>query len=181
MLDGIAEDARAAAIELLAKSKLVAGQIVIVGCSTSEVAGYNVGTNSNAEIGAILFDVLYEVFCKHGVYLAAQCCEHLNRAIITQRAASANCTIVNVVPKPKAGGAFAAASYAKFQDPVALSGIRADAGIDIGNTLIGMHLKEVAIPLRLSVTHIGKAAVVAARTRPPLIGGIRAEYDETLF
>ena len=181
VLTDIAESARAAAIELCEKSHLSPGQVVVVGCSTSEVAGYNVGTNSNTEIGEAIFDALYSVFTKRGIYLAAQCCEHLNRAIITDRAVSGSWEIVNVVPAPKAGGSFAAAAYAKLDDPVALSGIRADAGLDIGNTLIGMHLKRVAIPLRLETASIGKAAVVAARTRPPLIGGARAVYDETLL
>jgi len=181
MFKDITESARAAAVELCEKSKLVAGQIVIVGCSTSEIAGYNVGTNSNADLGIAVFDALYSVFNQRGIHIAAQCCEHLNRAVITDRAANAGWEIVNVLPTPKAGGSFAAAAYAKLQDPIAISEIRADAGIDIGNTLIGMHLKRVAIPLRLEIKHIGKAAVTAARTRPPLIGGTRAVYDGKLL
>jgi len=181
MLASIAEAARAAATELCEKSGLVAGQIVIVGCSTSEIAGYNVGTNSSLDIGAAVFDALYGIFSQKGIFLAAQCCEHLNRAVIIERAAVGGWEIVNVVPTPKAGGSFATAAYAKLHDPVALSEIRADAGLDIGNTLIGMHLKRVAIPLRLDTSYIGKAAVVAARTRPPLIGGVRAIYDDRLL
>ena len=181
MINDIAEAARGVALELCAKARLEPGRIVIVGCSTSEIAGYNVGTNSNEEIGAAVFNALYEVFSQHGVFLAAQCCEHLNRAVVAEREAAVGWEIVNVVPALKAGGAFATAAYAKFCDPVALSEIRADAGIDIGGTLIGMHLKKVAVPLRLEISHIGKATVIAARTRPPLIGGARAIYDGKLL
>jgi len=181
MINDVAQAVRSAALELCIKARLDKGHIVIVGCSTSEVAGYNVGTNSSAEIGVAVFDALSDVFSQRGIYLAAQCCEHLNRAVIIEREAAAGWEIVNVIPAPKAGGAFATAAYAKLRDPVALSEMRADAGLDIGNTLIGMHLKKVAVPLRLETTFVGKAAVVAARTRPPLIGGTRAIYDETLF
>ena len=89
--------------------------------------------------------------------------------------------IVNVVPQPKAGGSFATAAYAAFSDPVAVEHIRADAGMDIGDTLIGMHLKEVAVPVRLSVKTVGEAPLVCARTRPKFIGGCRAVYDEHLL
>ena len=180
MIDDITKAAQEAALELCEKADLRAGQIVIVGCSTSEIAGYQVGSNSNEEIGAAIFNVLNSVFSEHGVFLAAQCCEHLNRAIIIEREAAANWEIVNAVPVPEAGGAFAAAAYAGFVDPVALESIQADAGLDFGGTIIGMHLKRVAIPLRLKTSKIGKASVIAARTRPPLIGGSRAKYDERL-
>lgn len=183
MLTDIAEVARNVAEELCVKAGLKAGQIVIVGCSSSEISGYNVGTNSSAEIGATVFEALNSVFSQRGIYLAAQCCEHLNRAVIIEREASIgnDRDIVNVVPVLKAGGSLATAAYGSFVDPVALSEIQADAGLDIGNTLIGMHLKRVAIPLRLETVYIGKAAVVAARTRPPLIGGVRAVYNEDLL
>ena len=181
MLSEIANAARKAALELCEKVALTAGQTVIVGCSTSEIAGRRIGTSSNAEIGVAVFEAMYSVFADKGVYIAAQCCEHLNRAVITEREAAAGFTIVNAVPVPKAGGAFAAAAYAKLHDPVALESIEADAGLDIGGTLIGMHLKSVAVPLRLENSVIGNAAVIAARTRPPLIGGSRTEYDDRLM
>jgi len=181
LLDDITQTTRAAAVELCTRAGLNAGQIVIVGCSTSEIAGYVVGTNSSAEVGVSVFDALFDVFSERGIFIAAQCCEHLNRAIIIEREAAAGWEIVNIVPMPEAGGAFAAAAYAKLQDPVAISAISADAGLDIGNTLIGMHLKRVAVPIRLQSAFIGKATVVAARTRPPLIGGARAIYDKTLL
>ncbi|MCL2366080.1 MAG: TIGR01440 family protein [Oscillospiraceae bacterium] len=170
-----------AALELISQSKLESGHIVVVGCSSSEITGQRVGTNSTPEIGTTVFDALNEVFSERGIYLAAQCCEHLNRAIIIERVASAGFKIVNAIPMPNAGGAFASAAYSGFKDPVALESIEADAGLDIGGTLIGMHLKRVAIPLRLETAHVGNAPLMAARTRPPLVGGVRAHYDEHLF
>ena len=128
----------------------------------------------------MVFDAIYGELKSRGIYLAAQCCEHLNRALILERAAAGNADIVNVVPQPKAGGSFATAAYHAFSDPVALEHIRADAGLDIGGTLIGMHLKEVAVPLRLGIDHIGSAILLAARTRPKFIGGSRAIYDDAL-
>jgi len=169
------------AMELCEKAKLKPGQTVVVGCSSSEISGSKIGTDSNTDIGTTVFNTLNDVFNTHGVFLAAQCCEHLNRAIIIESDAGINgCTVVNAVPTPKAGGAFATAAYNGFSNPVALETFHTDAGIDIGGTLIGMHLKRVAVPLRLDVKYIGKAAVTAARTRPPLIGGERTSYDEDL-
>ena len=181
MLESIAYAAHKAALELCVMAKLSAGQTVIIGCSTSEIAGHRVGTSPSAEIGAAVFDALHSVFIERGIFLAAQCCEHLNRAIIVEREASAGFEIVNAVPSPDAGGAFASAAYKAFRDSVALAEIKVHAGLDIGGTLIGMHLKRVAVPIRLETTHIGKASLTAARTRPPLIGGVRAKYDETLL
>ena len=180
MLTDIAEAARKTAIEFFGKAGLKAGQTVIVGCSTSEIAGAHIGTLSSADIGAAVFEALSSVFSEVGVYIAAQCCEHLNRAIIIEREAAAGYTIVNAIPAPGAGGAFAAAAYAKMNDPVAVETIATDAGLDIGCTLIGMHLRRVAVPVRLDNSFIGKAPVIAARTRPPLIGGVRAAYDDRL-
>ena len=179
MIKDIAESARSAAVELLEKAGLEAGHIVVVGCSTSEIAGRSIGTESCAEIGLAVFEALSCVFAECGVFLAAQCCEHLNRAIIIEREAAAG-EIVNVIPNPNAGGAFASAAYEGFKDPVALEEIKADAGLDIGGTIIGMHLKKVAVPLRLQVGSIGKAAVIAARTRPKFIGGDRTKYNDML-
>lgn len=173
--------ARNLALELCAQAKLESGQVVIIGCSSSEIGGHKVGSMSSPEIGQAVFDGLHEVFRDKGIYLAAQCCEHLNRAVIIERAAVRGIEIVNVVPQPKAGGSFATAAYNGFSDPVAVEEIRADAGLDIGGTLIGMHLKKVAVPLRLETTHIGKASVNAARTRPKCVGGVRAVYDENLM
>ena len=180
LVEQIRNDAINAAKELVEKAHLTAGNIVVIGCSTSETLGSNLGSNSVPEVGKALFEALQTAFKPLGIYIAAQCCEHLNRAIIIERAAAPNAEIVNVVPQPKAGGSFATACYQAFEHPVALEHVKADAGIDIGGTLIGMHLKEVAVPLRLSQKTIGKAIVLAARTRPKFIGGDRAHYDESL-
>lgn len=177
----IYQQTKAVIEELGEKANLKAGNIVVVGCSTSEVLGSKIGTNSHPDTAKEIFEALQDYASAKGIFLAIQCCEHLNRAIITQRQAVAGMEIVNVVPQPKAGGSLATAAYAGFADPVAVESIQADAGIDIGFTLIGMHLKKVAVPLRLENNRIGEAMIVAARTRPKFIGGIRAIYNEELL
>ena len=177
----IAEQAAAAARELCETARLKKGDILVVGCSTSEVRGSKIGTDSAPETAEVLFQAIAGVLAPRGIFLAAQCCEHLNRAIIVPRAAVPGQEIVNVVPQPKAGGSFATAAYKYLDDPVAVERVRADAGLDIGGTLIGMHLKQVAVPVRLQTKHIGEAIVLAARTRPKFIGGVRARYDETML
>lgn len=177
----ISKECAVAANDLIEKAGLKKGDIVVIGCSTSEVLGSKWGTNSSPETAKVLFESLYEVFKEKGIYIAAQCCEHLNRAIIVEREAVPFAEIVNVVPVPKAGGSFATEAYAHFENPVAVEEIKADAGLDIGATLIGMHLKKVAVPVRLEVRTIGEAPVTAARTRPKFIGGTRAQYDDNLI
>ena len=167
--------------ELCEKAKLKSGNIVVVGCSTSEVVGSVIGTNSNFEVAGEIFRALHDYTMSKGLFLAVQCCEHLNRAIITERKAVPFAEIVNVVPQPKAGGSLATHAYRSFEDPVAIEEIKADAGLDIGFTLIGMHLKKVAVPLRHESNKIGEATVLAARTRPKFIGGARAVYDEEIM
>ena len=179
-MDDIRHGIERIAIELCSCAGLKAGQIVAAGCSTSEITGYRIGTSSNADIGIIIFETMYEVFRSRGIYLAVQCCEHLNRALVVEQETASLWNIVNAVPTAAAGGAFAAAAYNGFKRPACVEEIRADAGLDIGGTLIGMHLKRVAVPVRLSITRIGSAHVTAARTRPPYIGGTRAEYDSNL-
>ena len=169
-----------AAKEIIELAGLKKGHILVVGCSTSEVLGSKIGTDSSPDTAKDIFEGIYKAANEKGVYVAAQCCEHLNRAIIVERAAAPFAEAVNVVPFPKAGGSFATAAYAAFSDPVALEEIRADAGLDIGFTMIGMHLKRVAVPVRLSNDRIGEAKVLAARVRPKFIGGERAHYDEAL-
>ena len=176
----VRQEAANAAAQLAEAARLHKGQIVVVGCSTSEVVGKKVGSWSTPEIAAAIFEGLSSLFGPMGVYIAAQCCEHLNRAIIVEHEAVPNAEIVNVVPQPKAGSSFATAAYQAFRHPVALEEIRADAGLDIGGTLIGMHLKKVAVPVRLPQDHIGDAILLAARVRPKFIGGDRAVYDESL-
>lgn len=180
-MENIRETAARAALELCEKAGLVRGDILVVGCSTSEVAGSTIGTDSRPELAGELLAGIRSVLDERGIWLAAQCCEHLNRAIVTEREAVPGAEIVNVVPQPKAGGSFATAAYASFAHPVVVEEIRADAGLDIGGTLIGMHLRRVAVPVRLSMDHIGSAILIAARTRPKFIGGNRAHYDETLL
>ena len=175
------EQTKAAITELCEKAALGRGSTVVVGCSTSEVLGAKIGTHSSPETAGEIFRALREVTNERGVYLAIQCCEHLNRAIITERAAVPFAEPVNVIPQPKAGGSLATQAYGGFADPVAVEEIRADAGLDIGFTLIGMHLKKVAVPLRLENNRIGEAMVLAARTRPKFVGGSRAVYDEKLL
>lgn len=167
--------------ELGEKAKLKAGDIVIVGCSTSEIIGSKIGTNSSPDVAGVVFHAIYEYAKKQGWHLAFQCCEHLNRAIVVERNTVPTAEIVNVVPQPKAGGSMATQAYQHFENPVVIEEIKADAGIDIGFTLIGMHLKKVAVPVRLDNNKIGRATVLAARTRPSFIGGIRAEYNQELL
>lgn len=178
----IRKEAEEVARELIKQSVLKAKDIVVIGCSSSEIAGEKIGTFSSAELAQAVFEGIYEVLSEFDLYLAAQCCEHLNRAIIIEREAAGQerLPIVNAVPQPGAGGSFAAAAYAGLRQPVAVEHIRAQAGIDIGDTLIGMHLQEVAVPVRIAHPQIGRAHVVCARTRAKFIGGERAVYDETI-
>ncbi len=181
MLEKIKREAAMAAEELCEAARLGEGSLVVVGCSSSEVMGDKIGTASSPETAEAILAGLLSVFSPRGIELAAQCCEHLNRALIVEKRAAKGAEPVNVLPRPKAGGSFATAAYAAFEDPVALEHIRADAGLDIGGTLIGMHLREVAVPLRLTVKSIGEAPLTAARTRPKFIGGARAVYDDSLL
>ncbi len=166
-------------LELIEKANLIKGQILVVGCSSSEIVGEMIGHGSSVEAAEAIFESIMPILRERGIYLAAQCCEHLNRAIIIERACAEQYGLeeVCVVPQPKAGGSFATAAWHGSQDPVAVEHIRAHAGLDIGGTLIGMHLREVAVPVRLSHDRIGEARILAARTRPKFIGGIRAKYE----
>lgn len=183
MYEEITKQAKTATCELIGLARLSAGDVCIIGCSTSEVAGEHIGKGSNIEIAEALWQGIAPTLQEKGIYLAAQCCEHLNRAVIIENAVAkaAGYEPVNVVPQPKAGGSFATTAYKYMENPVAVEAICADAGLDIGGTLIGMHLKAVAVPVRLSLDMIGKARILCARTRPKFIGGIRAAYDENLL
>ena len=169
-----------AAREIIEKANLRKGSLFVVGCSTSEVCGSKIGTASSPDVAQAVFRGIYRAVTEAGVYLAAQCCEHLNRALILECEAAEKYGYeeVNVVPQPKAGGSFATAAYHSFKEPVAVEHIKAHAGMDIGDTLIGMHLKDVAVPVRISQKQIGEAHVVYARTRAKFVGGSRAVYDE---
>ena len=179
MLEKIKSEARLAISELIEISGIRAGEILVIGCSSSELTGGTIGKASAPEAADALLDAIYPLLCQKGIFLAAQCCEHLNRALIVERECAQRYGLeeVCVVPQIKAGGSFATSVYKKMEDPVAVEAIRAHAGLDIGSTLIGMHLRQVAVPVRLSISKIGNAPIVCARTRPKYIGGERAIYS----
>ena len=182
MLNNITNEAKKAITELIEISGVKSGEILVIGCSSSEIMGGDIGKASSIDAAAAVLDGIYPILKENGIYLAAQFCEHLNRAIIIEQAAAEkyNIDIVNVMPQSKAGGSFATTVWQNMEHPVAVEHIKAHAGLDIGNTLIGMHLKEVAVPVRLSINKIGEAPIVCARTRPKFIGGERALYQENL-
>ena len=181
MKEKLISQATAVMLELYEKAKLKKGDIVVVGCSTSEIIGSKIGTQSSPEVANVVFNALYTVAKEKGINLAFQCCEHLNRAIVVEKEIVPFMETVNVVPQPKAGGSMATMAYENFNNPVVVEEIKADAGIDIGFTLIGMHLKKVAVPVRLENNMIGEALIVCARTRPKFIGGVRAMYNQDLL
>ena len=178
-MQDIFNQSQLAAKELVEKAELKNGDVVVIGCSTSEVIGERIGTSGTVEVAQQIFDGLNSVFSEKGIFIAAQCCEHLNRAIIieSEKAEKLGLEKVCVVPHPRAGGSFATAAWHTMKNPAAVEEIRADAGIDIGFTLIGMHLKRVAVPLRLENNVIGEAKLNAAKTRAKYIGGERAKYE----
>ena len=182
MFEEITQQARQALLELLDVAGLKAGDLLVIGCSSSEVVGERIGKGSSMEAAQAVFAGVYPVLKERGIYLAAQCCEHLNRALILEQAAAEKFGYepVNVRPWAHAGGSFATTVFENLEAPYAVERIRAKAGMDIGDTLIGMHLKEVAVPVRLGVKKIGQANLVCARTRPRFIGGERARYQEDL-
>ena len=180
MYSEITSQAQTVVAELLEQANLRPGNLFVVGCSSSEMVGKCIGKGSSMEAAQAAFRGIYPVLQERGIHLAVQCCEHLNRALIMERevAEKKGCEIVNVMPQPHAGGSFAVTAWNAFRDPVAVETIQADAGMDIGGTLIGMHLRRVAVPVRTSLDHIGEAIVLCARTRPKYIGGPRAIYQE---
>ncbi len=177
----IKETAAKAVTELIEAAHLKEGDILVVGCSSSEIKGERIGKGSDMNAAEAVYQGIKPILDEKGIFLAAQGCEHINRAIITERAALGPLDeVVNVVPQLHAGGSFTVTVYNNAKDPVALERIQADAGMDIGDTLIGMHLKPVAVPVRLSMREIGCAHLTCARTRPKFIGGERAKYDMVL-
>lgn len=180
-LSELTAQARKATEELLEAAHLETGDIFVVGCSSSEIRGGRIGHDSSMEVAAAVLAGVLPPLQEQGVYLAAQCCEHLNRAIVLERevAKQYGCQIVSAIPQPHAGGSWATNCWRTFKDPVLVEEVKAAAGMDIGGTLIGMHLRRVAVPVRLSLDHIGKAILLCARTRPPFIGGSRAVYSDT--
>jgi len=180
MYEDITIQAQTVVTELLDQANLKPGALFVVGCSSSEIVGQRIGKGSSMDAAQAAFQGIYPVLQERGIHLAVQCCEHLNRALIMERDAAERkgYEIVNVMPQPHAGGSFAVTAWNAFEDPVAVETIQADAGIDIGGTLIGMHLRRVVVPVRTSLNHIGEAIVLCARTRPKYIGGPRAVYQD---
>ena len=179
-LSELTAQARRATEELLKAAHLEKGDIFVVGCSSSEITGGRIGHHSSMEAAAAVLAGVLPPLQERGIYLAAQCCEHLNRAIVLEREAARayGYQIVAAVPQPHAGGSWATNCWRTFRDPVLVEEIRAAAGMDIGGTLIGMHLRRVAVPVRLTLDHIGQAILLCARTRPPFIAAARAVYSE---
>ena len=182
MFEQIKEQAENAVRELLEVSKLQPGDLLVIGCSSSEIMGERIGKGSSMEAAQAVYEGIAPVLEEKGILLAAQCCEHLNRALIVERSTAEKFGYepVNVRPWAHAGGSFATTVWEHMEQPAAVEHIRAHAGMDIGDTLIGMHLREVAVPVRLSIRKIGAASLVCARTRPKFVGGERARYVDEL-
>ena len=176
-LSEIREQSAKAAEQVCEAAKLKIGDLFVVGCSSSEILGEKIGTHSSVEVAEAVFEGIHSVLHEHGVELAAQCCEHLNRALIVERAVAEQFGLeeVNVVPQPKAGGSFGTTAYKRFDDPVAVESLKqsASAGMDIGGTLV--------VPLRIETKKIGEAVLLCARRRPKFVGGSRAVYNEKLL
>ncbi|ASN07278.1 TIGR01440 family protein [Virgibacillus necropolis] len=167
--------------EWITRDELNSGDFFVIGCSTSEVAGVHIGTFGSEELAAIIFAGLMDLKKATNVNLVFQCCEHLNRALVIEREVydSHHHEEVSAIPARRAGGSMATYAFKNMINPVLVENVQAKAGIDIGDTMIGMHLKHVAIPLRFSQKMIGKARVTGAKTRPKLIGGERAIYTNS--
>ena len=185
-LEEIKRQSRQAVTEILEGAGLKPGDIFVIGCSSSEILGDKIGTATNLESAEAVFEGIIPVLNENGIFAAAQCCEHLNRALVVEREAMEKYGFeqVNAIPQPNhAGGAFATVCYNRFKDPVLVESImnKADAGIDIGGTMIGMHMHGVVVPMRISLRKIGEASIICARHRPKYVGGQRAIYDEKLM
>lgn len=182
-LDSIYGQTEQVVKELLESSNLKPGSILVLGCSTSEVQGKRIGSYGNTDVAKAILGAIQDCLSESGIFLAVQCCEHLNRSLVVERETfeKYDLTEVTVLPIPHAGGATAFCAMMSFEDPVVVESIQGHAGIDIGDTFIGMHLRPVAVPVRLSLNAIGYAHVTAARTRPKLVGGKRAVYDREDF
>ena len=184
IINQIKSDAELVINEVVEKANLKSGQLFVIGCSSSETIGEHMGTASSKDAAEVIFGVISKALMSRGLDLAVQCCEHLNRSLVVEREVAEKYGFeeVNVIPQPHAGGAFAVEAYSNFKDPVVVESInaKADAGIDIGGLMVGMHIHPVVVPLRMEHRNIGKAIVVAARRRPKYVGGIRAVYNDEL-
>ncbi len=183
-LAAIEKEAAEVTEEICELASLKEGQILVIGCSSSEVVGERVGTHSSMDVAAALYRGITKITGPKGINIAAQCCEHLNRAIVLDRKIcdKLDLTEVNVIPKPKAGGSFAATVYENLKDSVVVESLeqKADAGMDIGGVMVGMHIRPVVVPLKIKKRNIGSAVIIAARRRPKYVGGARAVYNEAL-
>lgn len=182
----ITAQSRQAVSEIIEAAHLTEGSLFVIGCSSSEVLGSRIGTATNMDSANAIYEGIIPVLEDHGIFAAAQCCEHLNRALVVERKTMLRFGFeqVNAIPQPNhAGGAFATVCYNRFSDPVLVESVNSlgDAGIDIGGTMIGMHIRRVVVPLRISLRKIGEAPIICARRRPPYVGGSRAIYDEKLM
>ena len=185
-LGQIRKQAQRAVAELCDAAHLRPGTLFVVGCSSSEVLGERIGTHTSMDVAGALYEGIASELKERGVFLAAQCCEHLNRALVVERTVLERYDLeqVNAIPQPNhAGGAFASVAWNRMADPVLVESLsaRADAGIDIGGTLIGMHIHPVVVPVRISIDRIGEASILCARRRPKYVGGQRAIDDEALL
>ncbi|SEH45636.1 TIGR01440 family protein [Halobacillus karajensis] len=170
-------DVRSVVNQLMEEEAIQQG-LFVIGCSTSEIAGERIGTSGSEALAEVVFGELSILAERAGINLAFQCCEHLNRSLVVERSVMNDQRLIEVgaVPVPKAGGSMASFAYKHMKDPVLVESVEATGGLDIGDTLIGMHLKRVAVPIRIAQKSIGHAHITAAKTRPPLIGGARAVY-----
>lgn len=170
-----------AAVEALVQAgRMAPGSMIVLGCSTSEVAGARIGKGSVPELGEIIARAMLDACHKRGLSAAFQCCEHLNRAIVMEQDALDQRRLMQVraIPQPKAGGSVPAAAWKMLKSPALAMSVQAEAGIDIGDTLVGMHIRPVAVPLRMEYGSVGHANLVMAYSRLPYIGGSRAVYEE---
>jgi uncharacterized protein (TIGR01440 family) len=175
----IADQVETVLRELVQRGSISAGHIVVIGTSTSEVVGQRIGTAGAKDVAEQIYEGIERVRKDIDFYAAYQCCEHLNRALVVDRRILLQYPLEEVaaVPAPKAGGSMASHAYRAMKQPCLVETIQAHAGIDIGDTLIGMHLRPVAVPVRPSIRRIGVANVNMAYTRPKFIGGTRAIYE----
>ena len=164
---------------LVTAGQIAPGGLIVLGCSTSEVAGARIGKGSVPELGQVIAQAMLDACHAHGLDAAFQCCEHLNRCIVMEQRVlkEQRLTQVRAIPQPKAGGSVPAAAWKLLEQPALAMNVQADAGIDIGDTLVGMHIRPVAVPLRIEENHVGHANLVMAYSRLPYIGGSRAVYE----
>ena len=177
-LKQIEKDAKRVTLELLQAAKLDPKDAVVIGGSTSEIVGEHLGSNTNLEVAKAVVKTIVNVLKEKDIYPVIQSCEHINRALVVEReyAKLHNLEPVNVIPVETAGGGFSTAAMEILDDPVVVERVGVDAGIDIGDVFIGMHIKNVGVVVRSDIKQIGKAHLSMIRTRLKLIGGDRSKH-----